>query len=101
MAINEIRGITDAIQHDTRELAGKLNMVIAMEKEFIEAAKAILGRFASVDKADVACRKAVYELTGCTENWFELNLMITDHEKKLRKLNELQSFIGGWERDFK
>jgi len=99
--INEIRGITDSIRKDTRDLAGKITMAIAIEEEFIDAAKAVLSRFASVDKADVTCRKAVYELTGSTENWFELQLMLSEHEKKLRKLRELMSFVGGWEVNFK
>lgn len=99
--INEIRGICDSIRKDTRDIAGKITMAIAMEEEFIDTAKAVLYRFASVDKADEACRKAVYELTDCTENYYELQLMLTEHETKLRKLSELLSFVGGWEVNFK
>lgn len=99
--INEIRGLEASIRHDASDLASKINYAISMEKEFVDAAKTVLGRFASVDKADEACRKAVYELTGCTDNWFELQLMLTEHETKLKKLSELLGFVGGWERDFK
>ena len=99
--IGNIIGIEESIRHDAREIAGKLNAAISMEKEFIEAAKAVLGRFASVDKADEACRKAVYYLTETTDNYLELNMIVIEHEKKLRKLMELQSFVGGWEREFK
>lgn len=99
--INEIRGLEGSIRHDTHDIAGKISMAVAMETEFIETAKAVLDKFVSVDKADEACRKAVHELTGCTDNWFELRLMLSEHETKLRKLSELMGFVGGWERDFK
>jgi len=100
-SINEIRGLEESIRHDARNLAGKLNMAMSIEREFIDTAKAVLGRFASVDKADMACRKAVYELTDCTENYFDLVSMLNEHEKKLKDLEHLLSYVGGWERDFK
>lgn len=98
--INEIRGITDAIRHDAREVVGKISMAIAMEEEFIDGCKAIIGRFQSEDKSSATCRMACYELSG-TENYHELLCILAEHEKKLKKLRELQNFIGGWERDFK
>lgn len=100
MNIDNIRGLEGSIRHDTHELAVKLSMAIAMENEFIEKSKVVLGRFASVDKADECCRKAVYELSG-TDNYYELQLMLTEHETKLRKLSELMGFVGGWECDFR
>ena len=98
---NQIRGLEESLRHDARDLAGKLSMAIAMENEFIEGCKAVFGRFRSEDKSSENCRKAVYAATGCTEDYNEMLCMLAEHEKKLRKLAELQSFVGGWEVNFR
>lgn len=98
---DNIGGITDAIRHDIHDLCGKLIMAIAMEDEFINECYSIMNRFYAVDKSSAECRMACYNHSG-TEDYYEMsNSIIPDHEKKLKKLRELQTFIGGWERDFK
>lgn len=99
--INEINGITNTIRRDSHELAAKLSMAITMEDEFINGCYAIMNRFYSSDKSCQACRMACYNLAG-TENYYEMaNGLLPEHERKLRKLKELQSFVSGWERDFR
>ena len=98
--INEIRSICDAIRNDAHEVVGKISMAIAMEDEFINGCKAVIGRFQAEDKSSKACRMACYDISG-TENYHELRCILEEHEKTLKKLTELQSFVGGWEVNFR
>lgn len=71
--------------------------LLRIERSFVNDAKSIIARFASVDETEQNCRRAIIDLTDGEIEWkHDLIIMLGEHERKIKELEAGLGFLGHW-----
>lgn len=94
MSNRMIHAATSAATNKIAESISAIQQLLNVERSFINDAHGILGRFSSVDESDRNCRRAIIDLTDGQIEWkHDLLLILTQHEKKVKELENGLGFL--------
>ena len=97
-----IHAATSAAIDNISKSISAIQQLLNIERSFINDAHGILGRFSIVDESDLNCRRAIIDLTdGQIEFKHDLLLMITQHEKKVKELENGLGFLTSFVEEVK
>ena len=89
-----IHAATSAATNKITESISAIQQLLNIERSFINDAHSILGRFVSVDESDLNCRRSIIDLTDGQIEWkHDLILMLNQHEKKIKELENGLGFL--------